>query len=288
VKYIVGLISFLAFIGLSFAAPICASIHVDLRALPELHIVGYKSKTRMDKSVGPGYERKQFEKMIENHDYSRDDIGFIYTPNPMEQQIADRFFELSSGIRETHRSYGTRLSDAEKNLVQASDAVSIPTSLIYNLVGFVGVSKEGRKVGFLRVYNGTNHYTPSELILNQKEIRTDFFMNYRRQNFRILELGKYFLEADLSSTDRAAARSELFKWLVENYLNDSSEVLEKTLFVIDVSSLVHARAYKKMFGAEIVDASNFNPPLASVDFIMTVKASTLKQRLLELISEAAP
>ena len=241
----------------------------------------YQSRNIFLKSFGPEGESVRREVMTRN-EYPEDYIGFITTPLQLDE--AHRANSLAAGIHETHRNYGDRLSDEEKKLVMESDWNNFGVSLKSERLGYTAVGRGNRTFGFLRVYDGTFGPTPAEVLLQKKSVKTEYFSNLREKKMKIFELGKYFLDSNLEGIDRLAIRSEMFKWLLDTYLSGDQKYLEQRIFIIDVSSITHAKAYQKMFGAQIISADSFSPRLTDVDFVMTVSAEVLKEHLLKLIN----
>ena len=261
----------------------CQGLFRVAAASQQYQMRAYESRSMQIKSFGPAGISERTEKMVRRSEYTDDYMGFIVTPLQMDE--ADRAHFLAAGIQETHRNYGSRLSDAEKKLVMQSDWDNFGVSLSSENLGYAAIGHGNITVGFLRVYDGTDKSTPAEVLLRKKSVKTSYFDQFRSRKIKIYELGKYFLESTLNSQDRHIVRSEMFEWLIKTYLSGSKESLAQKLFIIDVSSLAHAKAYQKMFGAQIIPAENFSPRLTDVDFIMTVEASVLKENLLRLINQ---
>jgi hypothetical protein len=140
------------------------------------------------------------------------------------------------------------------------------------------VESDGRVLGFLRVIDGLRGTLPCETILKTKGISTSHIDALRTNGYRVYEVGKYALHADLNPAELKLVRNALFLWLKQSHLSDPS-TLEKTVFIIDVSSAIHERGYNKMFGARTIDRAAFSPPLASPDALMEVDARTLLRNL---------
>ena len=210
-----------------------------------------------------------------------DDIGFIPTYADYDYEALS--WHLAWGIESTHRSYGRRLSDNEKKVIAKFDWERFRSSLSSENFGYVSVTLNKETKGFLRVYSGTARGMPAELLLKEKNIQTSVFDRYRSQGYELFELGKYFLSSDLNPVEIKNVRAAIFKWLIKTYLNDK-KVYAKRLYFIDVSSPVHARAYKAMFGAKEIDRKLFEPALDPVDSILFVDPMTLRDRLEKIIN----
>lgn len=273
-------------------------------AVSDLSVIAYKGRRIMSKYWGDR-GLVQSSRMMDDH-YSPDYIGFLPTPADVDE--INRPMVLAAGIKETHRNYGTRLSDQEKQIVAESDWKNFYSYLSAEKLGYVAVIeteksyvpvrhtkepghlafKQTKKtVGFLRVYDASQSWSPCEVILNQKQVQTKVFQNFRDQGMHVYELGKYFLETSITPENRKFVRNELFQWLIENYLSGDKADLKNTIFIIDVSSRAHARAYQSMFGAQALDPSNFNPRLTDVDFVMTVSAKVLREHLLAILKSSS-
>ncbi|MBL7542753.1 MAG: hypothetical protein JNL11_03005 [Bdellovibrionaceae bacterium] len=192
--------------------------------------------------------------------------------------------DASRGIDLVHRSYGKRLSESEKEIVSELDEKNFNDFYKNNQLGYAGVeSAEGKLVGFLRVIDGNRGSLPAEEILKSKQIETAYFTALRNANYRIFEIGKYSLSFDLNSAELRKVRNAIFKWLIDSYMHDN-RTLEKTIFIIDVSSPIHERAYRNLFGTRKVDQKYFQPELSYPDAILEVSGKNLFMHLQKILS----
>lgn len=195
--------------------------------------------------------------------------------------------DAERGIDLVHKGYGDRLSDKEKQLVGELDEKSFGTIWTKNQLGYAGVVyhrefQQEKLVGFLRVIDGNVGKLPAELILERKQIKCDRFQELRDARMQIFEVGKYSLSYDLNPTQLKKVRRALLRWLRENYLTGN---LDKLVFIADVSSEQHARAYKRMFGMTEIGQSHFTPALQSPDAILEVSGRVLYERLRKIIDD---
>jgi hypothetical protein len=106
---------------------------------------------------------------------------------------------------------------------------------------------------------------------------------YQENGYQIFELGKYYIDPSLSPLEYHRVRNELFQWLLQNYFNPERQLSSKVLFVIDVGSLSHERAYRSLFGAQRVPLNQFTPPLPEGESVLIVEYQVLKDRLEKIL-----
>lgn len=242
-----------------------------------------------------------------------DGDGFL--PTASDMIALKRYHEVASGYQlglgTIHQRYAGRLTEAELKAVIAGDWKNLSEALNSHRLGYISVKSEPQKLndyqmqqetkndlkGFLRVHDGTDYRKlgidtaqtessfemPSESLLAVKGIKTQVFDDYRSQGYQIFELGKYYIDPDLSPNQLKFVRNELFKWLIKNYLISGSTASDKVVFVIDVGSKVTARAYRILFGARELSIDLFMPALKSPDSILVVDQKILLERLQKII-----
>ena len=183
------------------------------------------------------------------------------------------------GIGLVHQGYGHRFTESEKDLMTEVDAKGFDAFYAKNQLGYAGVETSEKLVGFLRVVDGNRGVLPAEQILEAKQIKSSYFDELRSTGFKIFEIGKYALDPSLNPKELKLVRNALFQWLLDSYIKQD----DKIVFIIDVGSIMHERAYRNMFGATRVEQKYFEPALNSPDFILQVDGKTLRERLQKII-----
>ncbi len=254
----------------------------------------------IDLSDGVVWERTVRVPNPEEMDY--EPIGFL----PSQQDYALNYISATyaQGLQVLHKNYGIRFTEHELGLMRDSDWSSFHSSLDSFRLGF-GVVEANQKnqvshiKGFLKVYDGTDYQTikglksglttkptlPCEILLKRKNISTDVFTKYREQGYQIFEIGKFFLDPELTSGERTQARKGLLQWLITNYLNPQKQLSDKVIFIIDVGSVAHLKAYHRDFGTEPIPSTRFTPELLSPDAILIVTPEMLLEKLLKIVQK---
>lgn len=222
--------------------------------------------------------------------------GFL--DNPFVLTAKRMLQDLLAGFTRIHSAYGDRLSEPEKEIVVQSDLDSF--DLVNERIGYGVVKRGDHVVGLIRIYDGTQYdrrdeskslkgmsinELPAERILAKKKIKTAIFETYRRQGLHVFELGKYYLDAKLDAQSYRSARNALARWVLRNYLSSDRLLMKSAVFIIDVGSKAHERAYRQYFGGKPIDPGAFDPPLENGNSIMVVPGDVLRARLLSLIGE---
>jgi hypothetical protein len=141
----------------------------------------------------------------------------------------------------------------------------------------------------MRVIDGSpaaDHSTtdlPAEILLKDKNISTDVFNEYRKKGYKIFELGKYFIDENLSPAEYNQARTEIWKWFERNYL-DIFATGEKVIFIFDVFNEKRRDSTAKYFGGQVIPEDRFTPPLVGPDFILTSDLETMREHVRALIA----
>ena len=261
---------------------------------------------RVDLATGETIQRSSRLADLQNDDF----FGFL--PSPKFMETADLYQGFASGLNAFAQGAGRRVTPEESAAILANDKALFERFINSQRLGYAFVNKaydpyaastqtQTPHSAFIRVYDGTDYSRfnipgisgaklnsspelPTEISMNRQNIKTDFFESYRRQGYQVFQIGKYVLSTELKPAEKKAARNEIFKWLLENYLDPAKMLSEKVVFVINVDSLPHEKTYRKFFGTTVVDPNRFDPPIPAPNAILVVEQKILRQRLLDILA----
>ncbi len=124
------------------------------------------------------------------------------------------------------------------------------------------LAEPNKVLGFFRVFDGTiyhngpraesNHKAPLELILASQGKSTKALDQMRAKDFSVFEVGKYFLNSNLSAEMTVATKWEIRKWLFDTLSEYSETDLKNTFYFAHVVSDVNQRRYHMDYGFEPV------------------------------------
>ena len=254
-------------------------------------------------------------RVLENPNFD----GFLISGADIRAMMQNEELRLGllTGLKTIHLSYKPRMAEEVIKLVTDLDFAAFERDIVSYRLGYVLVRSRDAKEpvydvfetgnaekpyeAFLRVFDGTDYKRldgveigvkaetsyelPVESLIAGLGIQTSYFENLRNQGFRIFEIGKYYINPELTPELHRIARLSLLSWLYENYLDPSISNMERTIFVIDAGSLVHSRAYRVSFGAKKVSDDQFNPRLEPSDSVLYIPIDVLRARIEKVLKK---
>jgi hypothetical protein len=226
--------------------------------------------------------------------------GFLPRPSDFEL-FEHRFINSKRGQSATHQAYGQGADSHELALTKNLDDRWFKEYSDSGRMGYALLdihTPAGIRQAHLRVIDGTGsglkptdepippgYFVPAEHLLAEKGIRTKVLDEYRRNGYRVFELGKYFIDSDLNSRDYRAARVELWKWFYRHYLVEGKLKSSKVIFVFDVFNEERRDSTIKNFGARLLSPDQFEPPLNAPNFILVSDLPTMREHVSRIIEK---
>ncbi|MBN8536662.1 MAG: hypothetical protein J0M15_06390 [Deltaproteobacteria bacterium] len=208
-----------------------------------------------------------------------------------------------SGQNATHKGYGDAADSRELEITKKLDEkwmekYSVEGRMSYALLNIR--TPNGLRRAHLRVIDGSgnglsqnkgnstpDYFVPAEHILDYRGVQTPILDEFRRQGYRIFEVGKYFIDGDLSPRDYAAAKVELWKWFYKYFLDEGIlQGASKIIFVFDVFNEDRRDSTIKNFGAQVLAPELFIPRLEEPNYILISDIKTMRAKVERIIKKS--
>jgi hypothetical protein len=203
----------------------------------------------------------------------------------------------------THRGYGDAADSRELEITKKLDEKWMEKYSDEGRMSYVLLSirtPNGIRRAHLRVIDGSgnglsdnrgsstpDYFVPAEHILDHRGVQTPVLDEFRRQGYRVFEVGKYFIDGDLSPRDYAAAKVELWKWFYKYFLDDGMLIgAPKIIFVFDVFNEDRRDSTIKNFGAQVLAPELFIPRLEEPNYILISDIKTMRKKVERIIKKS--